>query len=124
MFKQFFPAMAWAMVILGLSLVPGRNLPKVGWDFFTHLDKVAHMVVYFILVIVIGWCHDRRKRLGLRKVLVILAVSAMYGVALEVMQYSFLSDRFFEIHDIIANIIGSTLGAVVIFLMFNKMKRL
>jgi len=124
MLKQFFPALGWSLVILFLSLLPGKNLPKVGWDLFLHLDKVAHAVVYFILALAIGWSFDKGKGLGWKRIFGIVTICTIYGIVLEVLQYRFLSDRFFEIHDIIANIIGSIVGAVVVFLMFNKMKRL
>jgi VanZ family protein len=36
------------------------------------------------------------------------------------MQYFFLSDRFFEIPDIIANIIGSIAGTVFVYLFLKR----
>ncbi len=94
------------------------------WNFFGQLDKIAHMAVYFLLALSLGWSSSRRSGLNGAKIGWITLVCIVYGILMEWMQYSFLSDRFFEIHDIIANIIGSVVGAVFIFLIFIKMKRI
>ena len=122
MLKQFLPALGWSVVILVMSILPGKKLPKVGWNFFVHLDKIAHAIVYFLLALAIGWSLRKQGQIGLRGALGVVMVCTVYGILLELLQYHFLSDRFFEIHDIIANIIGSFVGASVVFLMLNKNK--
>ncbi len=123
MLKQFFPALVWSVAILLLSIFPGRNLPKVGWQFFVQLDKIAHIGIYFILALAIGWSLREQKELSWQKILLLISFCGLYGFLMEALQYWFLSDRSFEFHDIIANIIGSILGGAVVYLLFNKMKR-
>ncbi len=121
--KQFVPALGWSLLILILSILPGSAIPKVGLTWL-ELDKAGHFAVYFILAIAIGWSFRGKIRLAFSDLAMISIVCSLYGMALEGIQYIFLSDRFFEIPDIIANISGSFLGAVFVYLFFDKIKAL
>ncbi len=101
--------------------MPGENIPKVGWKFFIQLDKLAHFSFYAILTgLLVLALNKTRAELRLRELLYIILLSSMYGIMLEAIQYYFLSDRFFEIPDIIANIIGSIAGTVFVYLFLKK----
>ena len=117
-------ALVWALVILILSVVPGETLPKVGWRAVIHFDKIAHAVVYAILALAMSWSIMKRKQFSIKTAAVIVLICSLYGILLEMVQHSFLSDRFFEIPDIIANIIGSIIGAGFVFFITNKNQRL
>ncbi len=111
----------WAVVILILSMAPGESIPKLGWKMIFQVDKLAHFGVYFILSALATWSEGGHKtRIVLRDLVVIASVCSLYGLILEAMQYFFLSDRYFEIPDLIANIIGSIAGTVVVFLLLKK----
>ena len=57
-----------------------------------------------------GFTHNRALALEQKGIIIALGVSIIYGIGMEVIQYTFFPGRFFEIPDIIANIIGSFLG--------------
>ena len=109
--KYYIPAILWSFVILFLSTKGGINLPASRWDFIT-LDKVGHLVVYgiFCMLLLGAFTHNQTLALEQKWVIIALGISIIYGIGMEVIQYTFFPGRFFEIPDIIANIIGSILG--------------
>lgn len=101
--------------------MPGQHIPKVGWKIFIQLDKLAHFLFYAILAALLVLALNKaRAELRLRELLYIILLCSMYGIMLEAIQYFFLSDRFFEIPDIIANIIGSIAGTVFVYLFLKR----
>ncbi len=109
--KAFAPALLWAVVITGLSAMPGIQLPEFN---LLGADKIAHAVVYAVLTGLLLWCFRRLPRqMSLRRAgLLAFGLSVLYGVLMEFMQYAFVPGRFYEIDDMIANTIGATLGWV------------
>ncbi len=109
--KYYIPAILWSFLILFLSTTGGINLPASWWDLIS-LDKVGHLVVYgiFCMLLLLGSTHNRTLSLEQKGIIIGLGVSIIYGIGMEVVQYTFFPGRFFEIPDIIANIIGSFLG--------------
>ena len=51
MVKPWWPALAWAAVIFGLSSVPGSAIPEMP---LAQADKLAHGVVYSVLGFLCG----------------------------------------------------------------------
>lgn len=109
--KYYIPAILWSFVILFLSTTGGINLPP-SWLDLISLDKVGHLVVYGILCILLLGALTQNRKLALEQkwVIIALGISITYGIGMEVVQYTFFPGRFFEIPDIIANIIGSFSG--------------
>ncbi|MFK7810392.1 MAG: VanZ family protein [Saprospiraceae bacterium] len=105
--KSFLPAIAWSLVILFLSTRGSINLPQSWWD-ITSPDKFGHAFAYAVQ----SWSllYAFHKQFIKKPVLWALLISISYGIAMEVIQYSFFPNRFFEVYDIIANISGSFIG--------------
>ncbi|MEM6723166.1 MAG: VanZ family protein [Bacteroidota bacterium] len=119
--RFFWPAGIWAAIIFGLSVMPGSSLPKFTLMDFLQPDKVGHLVVYAVLVALLLWGY--RKRDGQWPVkkqrLQIWGYSILYGIAIECIQ-QFLTDRHFDVLDIIANIIGCSLGLTIVYFINRK----
>lgn len=78
------------------------------------LDKWAHFLLYGLLSFVLTWERTGSvPRAGWRTGLVILAACALYGILLEGIQLLSNQGRYFEVLDIIANIIGSLAGILL-----------
>jgi len=113
-------ALVWALVILALSVTPGQELPEVNfWEF----DKFAHIGVYGLLsflaaIAVIPQYEGSFWRLKASWVLWI--VIAMYGLAIEGIQGAWIPQRYFDVFDLMANIIGSTLGLFAFIIIIAK----
>ena len=117
--RALLPAILWAIVILVLSAMPGLNLRESWWD-LVSMDKVGHFAVYGILTFLLLKGLPGHPRFFEKNVVVIaLIISILYGILMEVMQFTFFPYRYFEYLDIIANIIGSFTG-LLIFNFYNK----
>lgn len=110
-FKYNTPSIFWAVFILVLCLVPGRELPSLTiWEF----DKIGHFGVYLILsmLMVYGWRKQKAfPFLHTRTLLKILLITSIYGFAVEVMQELFTTDRHFDMLDALANSTGAVVGS-------------
>lgn len=104
--RFFLPAIAWAGGILWLSTKGRANLPPLPFDLLKP-DKVAHAGAYLLLALLLLWGIHRSSGLSRSGKLWAVSVCGAYGVSMEVLQYCFFPGRYFELYDIIANIIGS-----------------
>jgi VanZ family protein len=108
----------WAIVILVLSTIGvGVSLPTA-WLELLSWDKLAHAFIYgvftFFLAGIFLKYHFIRPALWLS-----FTVSLIYGAIMELIQYLFFPNRFFEVWDIVANLTGAL---IVIFLLFRFLK--
>lgn len=110
--KKFIPAIAWGTVILVLSIVSGLKLPKVAADIIAP-DKLAHAGAYFLFCALLIYGFHRKVTQPFRTLWMSFLLSAGYGFLMEVLQYSFFPHRYFEVWDIVANIIGSMICVLV-----------
>jgi VanZ family protein len=92
---------AYAVIVAVVSLLPGGN------DSGTHLDKVVHLLVYYIFA-VFGYRMLSNKQHYFYICLGII----IYGGLIELGQ-SYTPDRDMSGFDLVANIAGVALGAVV-----------
>jgi len=105
----------WAIVILVLSTMPGKQLPQIPW--LMTPDKFGHAAVYAVLTIGLygtlrTWIVPRTSAY-----LTAAALAATYGISMEVVQFLFFPGRYFEFWDIVANIIGAFLALLVLKLI-------
>lgn len=110
--KYFIPALTWALVIFLLST--GKNIPTPRFTNLLEPDKLAHAAAYFVLAALLSFGFG--KRLGawqMRWVWVAALISSIYGIGMEIVQFTFFPNRYFEVYDIIANIIGALVCVLV-----------
>ncbi|MEO1517925.1 MAG: VanZ family protein [Bacteroidota bacterium] len=109
----YLPFIAWSAIILVLSTGPGIDLPE-RWVDLVAPDKWAHAFVYAVMTGLLLWAFQKSGGSLLSNsgswILAIFVCSA-YGVGMEWIQERFFPNRYFEYLDILANIIGSLLGA-------------
>jgi len=105
--KSYLPAFGWSIIILFLSTRGTINLPQTWWDLYSP-DKFGHAFVYAVLCWLL--IKASQKEVVRNAAFLALIISSGYGILMEVVQYSFFPNRFFEVYDIIANISGSFIG--------------
>ncbi len=115
--RNFWIAWSWGLLILILCLIPGKDLPSWGWADVVSLDKFVHAGMFGLLSIFIyrGFLvqyPEASKRSN--HIAGALIISALYGVATEVMQGTLLTDRIADPMDQLANIVGIALAWYVI----------
>jgi VanZ family protein len=111
--SAFLPALTWAAVILFLSTGNSIQAPRL-----TNLlepDKLAHAAAYFVLTACIIWGFWWTGTANITKAAIATALSSLYGAGMELIQFGFFPNRYFEVYDIIANIIG----ALICFFVFK-----
>jgi len=112
----------WAIIIFFLSVIPGEKIPSSRILDFFQVDKLAHIVIYVILVFLILRGFQKQytfPALRYHSKLYALIFAIVYGILLELHQRSMLN-RNFDILDILANIIGCFIGTIVYTRVYNK----
>ena len=102
----FLPAVLWALLILVLCLMPGGALPQWRWADLVNVDKLVHALLFFgqtILLARLFMGHGRPQRWLVWAV----ALSATYGIAVELMQGLEVLGRRTDLRDMIANTVGA-----------------
>ena len=107
--RHFWPALAWALLILILCIIPGQELPQWGWTDLINLDKITHAGVFGLLALFIyrglllqyGSSVKRSSCVALA-----LIISTLYGVATEVIQGTLVEGRVADPLDQVANMVG------------------
>lgn len=103
-------AIIWALIILWLCLIPGDDLPEWDWFALLDLDKLVHARMFGTLAVLLAGAFIAQKRPA-RFVLWAVVISALYGLSTEWMQGLEALGRRTDINDMIANTVGSILGA-------------
>lgn len=117
------PPLAWALLILGLCLLPGEELPEWDWADLLSLDKLVHAGLFAVLL-VLGVRALRMHGSGLRlrswPVALFTGACVSYGGALELMQAHLLTGRTADPFDALANAFGCILGLVYLSRLDNR----
>jgi VanZ family protein len=96
------------LIVFYLSIVPAAAIPYIAaLDFLS--DKLIHAVIFLFLSFVGLKCH-----FNISKIFLLIMVFS-FGFTIEVVHY-YHPYRFFEIADLIANLIGILVALVI----FNK----
>lgn len=124
--KHLAPALIWALVILLLCSIPGNQLPETPfWDLFAF-DKIAHLVLFMILSLLIKVGLLKQHRFALFKYRVnaiTLTTSVSYGVLIEILQGSLFVERYADINDMLANALGAALGLLLFKIIYGNCLR-
>ena len=101
--------LSWAGLIAVLLLAPPELVPFVGRGSVSGLDKVGHVVLFFVLAaLAVGPMRARSRR----PLLAVVAGSTLYGGLLEVLQGA-LGWRSAEVLDLVADGVGAVAGVAV-----------
>jgi VanZ family protein len=108
--RAWLPVIAWAAVLFGLSSIPGHEIPTIE---FSYGDKIVHCGIYGVL----GALCFRALRLTTRlrvvpAILVVPLIVLTYGISDEFHQM-FVPQRSSEVLDVVADVVGGALGAIV-----------
>jgi len=114
-------ALSWLTLMTVLFCLPGSALPKS--NFFTeiHIDKWVHvglfLVLYLLLRAALSWKLNSYA-------IAVLLFCVLYGVLIEYIQEWFISNRNFDLYDILADTAGAVLGWFVWLRVYKKNKPL
>jgi VanZ family protein len=101
-----------AAVALGIFLLSSRSLGSLG-SLPHGMDKLAHLTVYGVLgALIARACWRTGSRSSARVVVLSVLLAASYGLSDEIHQ-RFVPGRQFELADLLADAVGSLLGALL-----------
>jgi VanZ family protein len=112
---------AWALLILLLTLTPGDSMPDLSiWDLLSF-DRFAHLFVFGVLVLLLSIGLTKQySSLFLRFNAAKLAFLFSFGYSLiiELLQ-ELIPGRSVELNDLIANSAGCLTGSLVFYLIYK-----
>ncbi len=112
----FIPA---ACVFLGIFLLSTVLSVPVRVEGVSFMDKIQHAFAYLVLVSSLLFGFYKSGFLSVRVWFIVFFATAFYGVMLELVQYSFFPNRYFEWLDALANVCGAVIGGLG-FRLFMK----
>lgn len=111
--KQLRWAMLWALLILILCGIPGRDIPHISFLELLSFDKFVHASIFFVLLVLTMKGFSLQTSVdAFRNSPRIFAVfiCITYGGLLEVMQGTLFEERSADVYDFIANSFGCLVG--------------
>lgn len=110
-------AILYAVVIISLSSVPGKNFPEAAW--LAH-DKVIHFGEYGLFGFLVAKAMNTRVTASGRIFLITLLLAGLFGMLDELYQ-SIIPGRDSSVNDWIADVAGILLGSgVYIWLKYRR----
>lgn len=112
----------WALLLVILyvlaltiaSLMSLSGMPSLGLVFE---DKIFHSLAYFIFTILL---FNYFSSVQIKHALSISALIAIvYGIIIELLQYTLTTYRMFDVYDAIANTLGAIIAIVLIRSLFK-----
>lgn len=108
----------WTLAILLLSVAPAEQLPRLDWPLAP--DKIGHLVAYGVLAfLLVAALRTNSRHTISRAGSVAFFLAAGYGLLLEMAQFAFFPGRYFEVWDIVANIIGALTAPLIYKFLFT-----
>lgn len=112
------PAVLWtAFIVYGLTSEPS-GIPTFRWLAFEGADKLIHVVLFTVESLLIALSLQGFK---VSKTLPLTLLWCFFlGGGLELIQYSYIDGRSGEVLDLVADMLGAALGALVLFVIKIK----
>ena len=109
---MFLPAIFWLMLSFYLLTMPGDTVPKINWMDKLQGDKLVHIAMFAILVMLVLFPiqYGSKVSLSTKTALMVALCALAYGIAMEFVQEYFVSNRSFDLLDMVADGIGSFSG--------------
>lgn len=111
----YIPAILLGVVIFLLSTFMGVKTPNPMPDVLAP-DKLGHFLAYFVLTWLALWGLARNDHHKNGRVWLLVCLIALYGIALEIIQFRFFPGRYFEWWDMLANLVGTFIAIGINFL--------
>jgi len=112
-FSLFIPAILWFIITTVLLVLPGPDIPSVGFLNKIYFDKWVHAGLFGGMTVLFSfpfiWKFNATKKL----LIYIAIVCALYGVAMEYVQKYIAFERDFDYFDMVADGVGCIIGYFV-----------
>lgn len=124
--KEFLPGIAWFFIVATLTLMPGKDVPKVGWlDNIKNFDKFVHLVLFggltflfFLPYFKSGFSLKQKRNFLIR----ISLATIVWGITVEFIQRFYIPGRDFELLDWAADSAGVIIAFWISIRIMKKME--
>ena len=123
--KKLIPALTWAVVIMVLCGIPGRDIPELTFLQWLKPDKIVHLVIFGILcyLLLVAFRSEQAPAALHRNAIAIAVISTIaYGALTEILQTYVFIQRNGDVRDALANALGAVLGAWIFIRRQNARK--
>ncbi|HEU5054411.1 MAG TPA: VanZ family protein [Hanamia sp.] len=109
-FLYFLPGIAWFFIVGGLTLMPAKDVPSVGWmDNIPNFDKLVHAGLFgglaFLFTLPLFKSRFSLKQKINYSIKISLA-AIIWGITIEFLQKFYVPSRDFDLLDWAADIVG------------------
>ena len=121
-FKHTKWAMLWALLILFLCGMPGKDIPHISFLELLSFDKFVHASIFFIFILlsIRGFLLQTYfLKLQLNAKAVAFSICVAYGGLMEIMQGTLFADRSADVYDFIATSFGCLIG----WMFYNSIEK-
>ncbi len=121
---RVLPAVVWLLVILVALLTPGEALPKT--PDVPNADKLVHMAIFAVLTFLwsrVGTVNSKSELKNVNFFTNYLVFGIIFAILVEYLQ-RFVPNRSFDLGDIVANIIGGTIGIICFYILHKRNSKL
>ena len=118
--KFYLPAIGWTIIIFLLSIGNTPINAPIQW---ISIDKLGHLTFYMLEVVLMIWGLAKANNWQKTKhipVVVCFIIAVSYGTLLEYVQ-AILPHRTFDYADMVANLVGATIGVLFYYSTKNKL---
>lgn len=108
--------MLWALVILVLCGMPGKDIPHISFLEIPNFDKLVHAGIFFVLILLIvrGFLLQTTFiKLRQSAKLIAFIICVVYGSLLEIMQGTLCQGRTADVFDFFADSFGAAAGLLL-----------
>jgi VanZ family protein len=112
---SFIPLICWFIISTILLTIPGSAFPQENWLGKIWFDKWVHIGMFAIMTFLGCWAiHKKHTVAGkLRAAFMWIGLTCLvYGIGMEFVQLHFITNRSFDNGDIVADVIGCTVGVL------------
>jgi len=120
-FRYKAVALSWLILMSILFVLPGSAIPKENWFDRIHVDKLAHIGLFAVLIFL--WRSSFDWNINSYQ-LVLLFLALLYGLLIEFIQLYWVPNRSFDFYDVLSDMIGSIVGLLVWLGVYKKNKPL
>ena len=114
--RYFWAALVWTVAITVSCLLSADTVDKVSLINIPHKDKVAHFVFYFVFTLLWSKYFRSLHRDGKKARFMVFLFAVAWGILIEFCQLVLTEQRSAEVFDAGANIAGSAVAIIAIWL--------
>lgn len=112
--KNFLPGIAWFFIVAVLTLMPGSDVPQIGWmDAIPNFDKLVHAGLFGGLTFLFCLPYFRSSFSHRQKIYHFIRIALaviIWGITVEFLQKYFVPGRDFELLDWAADSVGALIA--------------